>query len=100
MPGAVHAQRYFDAAVFGSGRPTLVASEKTLFDMADRVMIAWNGSLEASRAVFGAMPLLHLAGRVSIFAASQYDIDDVDPAISRISFLARHSSAPGSRSEG
>ena len=48
--------------------------------MADRVMIAWNGSLEASRAVFGALPLLLLASRVSIFAAPQYDIDDVDPA--------------------
>jgi nucleotide-binding universal stress UspA family protein len=78
--GAVLARRYFDAAVFGSGRPTLVVSDKTHFEMADRVMVAWNGSLEASRAVFGAMPLLHLAGRVSIFAAPQYDIEDVDPA--------------------
>jgi nucleotide-binding universal stress UspA family protein len=78
--GSVLARRYFDAAVFGSGRPTLVVSDKTHFDMADRVMIAWNGSLEASRAVFGAMPLLHLASRVSIFAAPQYDIEDVDPA--------------------
>jgi nucleotide-binding universal stress UspA family protein len=75
--GSVQAQRYFNAAVFGSGRPTLVVSDKTHFDMADRVMVAWNGSLEASRAVFGAMPLLRLASRVSIFAAP---IDDVDPA--------------------
>ena len=80
MLGAVHAQRCFDAAVFGTGRPTLVAGEKPLFDMTNHVMIAWNGSLEASRAVFGAMPLLHLAGRVSIFAAPQYDIEGVDPA--------------------
>jgi nucleotide-binding universal stress UspA family protein len=78
--GSVQAQRYFDAAIFSSGRPTLVVSDKTHFDMADRVMIAWNGSLEASRAVYGAMPLLHLASRVSIFAAPQYDIEDVDPA--------------------
>ena len=77
--GSVRTRRYFDAAVFGSGRPTLVVSDKAHFDMADRVMIAWNGSLEASRAVFGAMPLLHLATRVSIFAAPQYDIEDVDP---------------------
>jgi nucleotide-binding universal stress UspA family protein len=77
--GSVQAQRCFDAAVFGSGRPTLVVSEKPPFDMTDHIMIAWNGSLEASRAVFGAMPLLHLAGRVSIFAAPQYDIEGVDP---------------------
>jgi Universal stress protein family len=78
--GSVQAQRCFDAAVFGSGRPTLVVSEKPAFDMTDHIMIAWNGSLEASRAVLGAMPLLHLAGRVSIFAAPQYDIEGVDPA--------------------
>ena len=77
--GSVRTQRYFDVAVFGCGRPTLVVSDKAHFDTADRVMIAWNGSLEASRAVFGAMPLLHLATQVSIFAAPQYDIEDVDP---------------------
>ncbi|HKM69690.1 MAG TPA: universal stress protein [Stellaceae bacterium] len=79
-PGSVQAQRCFDAAVFGSAHPTLVVNEKLPFDMTGHVMIAWNGSLEASRAVLGAMPLLHLAGRVSIFAAPQYDVEDVDPA--------------------
>jgi nucleotide-binding universal stress UspA family protein len=79
-PGSVQAQRCFDAAVFGSAHPTLVVSEKLPLDMTDHVMIAWNGSLEASRAVLGAMPLLHLAGRVSIFAAPQYDVEGVDPA--------------------
>ena len=78
--GSVLARRYFDAAVFGSGRPTLVVSEKPPSYMTDHVMIAWNGSLEASRAVLGAMPLLRLAGRVSIFAAPQYDVEGVDPA--------------------
>ena len=78
--GAIPAQRSFDAAVFGSGRPTLVVSDETYLDVTDHIMIAWNGSLEASRAVFGAMPLLHVANRVSIFAAPQYDIEDVNPA--------------------
>jgi nucleotide-binding universal stress UspA family protein len=79
-PESVQAQRCFDAAVFGTGRPTLVASDQTHFDVTDHIMVAWNGSLEASRAVAGAMPLLRLASRVSVFAAPQYDIDDVDPA--------------------
>jgi nucleotide-binding universal stress UspA family protein len=73
-------QRCFDAAVFESGRPTLVIGEKLPFAITDHVMIAWNGSLEASRAVLGAMPLLHLAGRVSIFAAPQYETEVVDVA--------------------
>src|SRR5260370_14383894 len=77
---AIQAQRCFDAAVFGSGRPTLVIPEKLPFDMTDHIMIAWNGSLEASRAVLGATPLLHLANRVSIFAAPQYDAEGVNPA--------------------
>jgi len=78
--GSVQAQRCFDAAVFGSGHAALVIGEKPIFDVIDHVMIAWNGSLEASRAVLGAMSLLRLATRVSIFAAPQYDIEGVDPA--------------------
>jgi nucleotide-binding universal stress UspA family protein len=76
---SVHRQRCFDAAVFESGRPTLVVGE-TPFDITEHVMIAWNGSLQASRAVLGAMPLLHLASRVSIFAAPQYEGEGVDAA--------------------
>jgi nucleotide-binding universal stress UspA family protein len=75
---SVQGQRRFDAAVFESGRPTLVVGEKLPFDITDHVMVAWNGSLEASRAVLGAMPLLHLASRVSIFVAPQYEIEGVD----------------------
>jgi nucleotide-binding universal stress UspA family protein len=77
---SVHGQRCFDAAVFESGRPTLVIGEKLPFDITEHVMIAWNGSLQASRAVLGAMPLLHLASRVSIFAAPQYESEGVDAA--------------------
>ncbi len=78
--GSVQGQRCFDAAVFESGRPTLVVGEGLPFAITDHVMIAWNGSLEASRAVLGAMPLLHLASRVSIFAAPQYEGEGVDAA--------------------
>ena len=51
--------RCFDA-VF-SGRPTLVIGEWLPLDITEHVMIAWNGSLQASRATLGAMLLLHLA---------------------------------------
>jgi nucleotide-binding universal stress UspA family protein len=77
---SVQGQLCFDAAVFESGRPTLVIGKKLPFAITDHIMIAWNGSLEASRAVLGAMPLLHLAGRVSIFAAPQYETEVVDVA--------------------
>jgi nucleotide-binding universal stress UspA family protein len=77
---SVQGQRCFDAAVFEGGRPTLVIGEKSPFDITEHVMIAWNASLQASRAVLGAMPLLHLASRVSIFAAPQYESEGVDAA--------------------
>src|SRR6516162_4139466 len=60
---SVQGQRCFDAAVFESGRPTLVVGERLHFAITDHVMIAWNGSLEASRALLGAMPLRRAAIR-------------------------------------
>lgn len=62
------AQRCFDAALFGSGRPTMLVPDTLPWDPIDHVLIAWNGSLEASHAVFGVLPLLHEAGRVSVFS--------------------------------
>lgn len=58
---SVQGQRCFDAAVFESGRPTLIVGEKLPFAITDHVIIAWNGSLEASRA---------LLARISHTAAS------------------------------
>ncbi len=78
-PGSFSAQRCFDTVVFESGRPVLLVPETLPLDITDHVLIAWNGSLEASRAVFGAMPLLRLANRVSIFTAGQDDSESVDP---------------------
>jgi len=60
-------QKGFDAAVFGTGRPTLFVSDETPDNMLRHIVIAWNGSVEATRAVAAAMPLLERAERVSIF---------------------------------
>jgi nucleotide-binding universal stress UspA family protein len=72
------AQRCADAAIFGTGRPTLLVGETLPVTLTDHILIAWNGSLEASRAVFGAMPLLRLAKRVTIFTALEYGAEAVD----------------------
>lgn len=74
----VVAQRCTDAAVFGTGRPTLLVGDTLPAILTDHVLIAWNGSIEASRAVFGAMPLLRLAKRVTIFTALEYGAEAVD----------------------
>jgi nucleotide-binding universal stress UspA family protein len=61
------ASEAFDGAVFESGRPTLLVDKKTSRDLLRHVVIAWNGSREAARAVAGAVTLLDEAQQVSIF---------------------------------
>lgn len=61
----------FDAAVFESGRPVLVVPKKVPDDVLRHVLIAWNSSREAARAIGGSMTLLHEAEEVSIFMTGQ-----------------------------
>lgn len=56
----------FDAAVFSSGRPTLVMGSQLPDNLLRHVVIAWNGSLEAARTVGQSIALLHEAERISI----------------------------------
>lgn len=51
----------------GTGRPVLVAGSSTPLDSPKTVAIAWNGSLEAARAVAGAFPFLRQAKRILVF---------------------------------
>lgn len=60
----------FDAAVFSSGRPTLVLSPQVPDNVLRHVAIAWNGSLEATRLIGHALDLLKAADRVSIVTAA------------------------------
>jgi nucleotide-binding universal stress UspA family protein len=78
VSAALATQSCFDAAVFGTGRPTLVLSGHQQRDITDHVMIAWNGSLEATRATAAAMPFLHRSKRVSIFTSLKYGTDTSD----------------------
>lgn len=79
-PEDVLAQRCFDAALFGSGRPVMLVPDTPPWDPIDHVLVAWNGSLEASHAVFGALPLLREAGRVSVFSVPGPENDDASGA--------------------
>jgi len=63
----------FNAAVFESGRPVLVAPTEAVASMGRRVAISWNGSAEAARAVSAALPLLKRAEAVRIL---NVDTDD------------------------
>ena len=61
--------RAFDAAVFETGRPTLIVPETVPENLLHQVIVAWNSSIEVTRAVAGAMPLLSAADHVSVFTA-------------------------------
>jgi nucleotide-binding universal stress UspA family protein len=56
-----------ESALFESGRPVIIVPyiQKAPLKL-DRVMLCWDGSRAAARAIADAMPLLHRAGRVEV----------------------------------
>ncbi|MGI9304095.1 MAG: universal stress protein [Gammaproteobacteria bacterium] len=60
-----------DRVVLECGRPVMLipysGSQETI---GDRILVAWNGSLEAVRAINDALPLLKMAREVTLFAIS------------------------------
>lgn len=69
--------RAVDAAVFETGRPTLVVPRYAPEGILNHVLVAWNGSLEAARAVAGALTLLRKAERVSVLSIPEEDREEV-----------------------
>jgi nucleotide-binding universal stress UspA family protein len=55
-----------EAALFESGRPTLIVPENAPRTLARNVLIAWNGSTEQAHTNAFAMPLLRLAEKVTV----------------------------------
>jgi nucleotide-binding universal stress UspA family protein len=55
-----------ESALFESGRPVLIAPPTSPRTLATNVLIAWNNSTEQARTMADAMPLLHLAERITI----------------------------------
>jgi nucleotide-binding universal stress UspA family protein len=59
--------------VLGSGRPVLVVPYVGTFKtVGQRVLVAWNASREATRAVNDAMPLLETASKVTVLAINPH----------------------------
>ena len=59
-----------EAALFGAGRPLLLAPPTAPAGVGERVAIAWNDRAEAARAVAGALPLLDTAKAVHVLTAA------------------------------
>jgi nucleotide-binding universal stress UspA family protein len=87
-----------EEVMLGVGRPVLIVPYKSKVAAVGRhVLLAWNGSREAARAAFDALPFLQRAESVWIFAAGQapgslwgsYD-EDKAPTADLEEVLARH----------
>jgi nucleotide-binding universal stress UspA family protein len=77
------------SVLFGSGRACLfVPPRDTAHSLFGTVLVAWNGSREAARAVAEAMPLLKQSGQVVIVAVSEGDQTTSGDDIAR--HLSRH----------
>ncbi len=77
-----------DAALFGSGRPVLVAPAQLKAGFGSKVAIAWDGSREGAAATTAALPLLKRAEEVVIITARE-DEDVMEPS-SLARYLAGH----------
>lgn len=70
----------FEAALIGAGRPVVIAA-KAIADrgpkgpLPSKIMIAWNGSGEAARAVMASVPLLVKAKAVDVVTADALPVD-------------------------
>lgn len=92
-PESYIAEHFPETVLLGAGGPVLLMPYTGSFEsVGERVLVGWNGSREASRAVHDAMPFIARAGHVTIVAAST----SFTPAESQASctdlaaMLARH----------
>lgn len=77
-----------DAALFGTGRPVIVAPAEARKGFGSRAAVAWDGSRESALAASAALPLLKAAQEVTVITARESE-DEVEPsALAR--YLAGH----------
>ncbi len=87
-------QWYAEAVIFGSGRPTLIIPQPRnradTFAL-DTVLIAWDFSRPASRAVADALPILQKAKRVTVITITNEKVIDTQRSGAELgNYLARH----------
>ena len=80
-----------EAVIFGAGRPTLVVEESSPVAAPEHVLIAWDGSRVAARAVADAREFLQRAHSVTIASVTDEKVlPQDDPGRRLADYLARH----------
>lgn len=81
-----------DEALLKAGAPVLIIPQEwTPGPIGEHVVIAWNASREATRAVHDALPFLKAAKRVTVFVFSQARSELRAASAALVDHLARHS---------
>jgi nucleotide-binding universal stress UspA family protein len=92
LPGVM--SDFPEYVVMNSGRPVLIVPYAGEFaHVGKKVLIAWDGSMEASRAINGAMPFLRQAQEVKVVvfnAEKQVNVHGEQPGADIALYLARH----------
>lgn len=92
LPGLM--SNFPETVVLNSGRPVLVMPYATeVSGLPSKVLVAWDGSLTASRAIAGALPMLAQAGTVDVAvlnADEDADAHGAEPGADLALYLARH----------
>ena len=78
-----------ESALLETGKPVLMAPDLPLDGIGDTIVVAWNGSAEAARAVDAAMPLLANAGAVNILIGSDAESTEL-PAEDLMRYMGWH----------
>ena len=79
----------FEAALFRTGRPVLVAPEQVPATIGQRIVFAWNGRREAARVMSEALPVLKTAEEVTVLTCRDAGAENVDPQ-DVVNYLSRH----------
>ena len=80
-----------ETLVFGSGRPTLLVPQNLAPSPYQHVMIAWDGSRVATRAVADARDFLRLAKTVTIAVVTdEKALPEENPALKLVDYFDRH----------
>lgn len=80
-----------EAALHESARPIFVSPELAPATVGGHVVIAWNNSPEAARALAGAMPILRIATSVSVLTCKEPDSEEDSAGLEAvIAYLDMH----------